>query len=172
LRGVGDLPEKRLLAVSDLVAMARSKKSSTIKLNMMMTKSLLKIGALSFLAAALVASPAQVLAQSTNKPAADKKAAAKGEKKSRSIPFEGNIASIDKAAKTVTVGKRTFQITSETKIFKADKPALLEEGAVGDYVTGSYQKAGEEKLVAHSIYFGGKNKGKDTPKKKEKTKEK
>lgn len=139
---------------------------------MMMTKSLLKISALSLLAAAMVAAPARVAAQSTNKPAADKKATAEGEKKSRFIPFKGNIASIDKAAKTVTVGKRTFQISSETKIFKADKPALLEEGAVGDYVTGSYQKAGEDKLVAHSIYFGGKNKGKDTPKPKEKASEK
>jgi hypothetical protein len=139
---------------------------------MMMTKSLLKISALSLLAAAMVAAPARVAAQSTNKAAADKKATAEGEKKSRSLPFQGHIASIDKAAKTVTVGKRTFQISSETKIFKADKPALLEEGAVGDYVTGSYQKAGEDKLVARSIYFGGKNKGKDTPKPKEKASEK
>ena len=113
--------------------------------------------------------PAQLLAQTTNKAPAEKKSSAekKGtEKKGRSIPFTGEVVAIDKTAKTITVDKRTFVVNSEAKIFKSDKPATLEEGAVGAYVTGSYIKTVEGPLVAHSVYFGGKNKGKPAEQKK------
>ncbi|HSU53280.1 MAG TPA: hypothetical protein VLT36_04400 [Candidatus Dormibacteraeota bacterium] len=119
-------------------------------------------------AAVLVASvPAR--AQSTNKAPAEKKSSATAEpstKKSRSIPFEGNVTGVDKSAKTLKVDKRTFQITSETKIYKGDKAALLESGTEGEYVTGSYKKTEDGKLIANSVYFGGKSKGKSAEKKK------
>lgn len=83
-----------------------------------------------------------------------------GEAKSRTLPFHGKLSAVDKMAKSISVGERTFQITSTTKIFKADKPALLEEGVVGELVTGSYKTNQDGKLAANSVYFGGKSAGK------------
>jgi len=123
----------------------------------------------SLLAAAMAAWPTLAPAQSTNKPAASTKAADKkttSEKKdagpkSQTIPFHGTLKEVDKAAKTIKVDKRTFEVTSETKkIYRGEKPVTLEDGVVGEYVTGSYTKASDGKLIAHSIYFGGKNKDK------------
>jgi len=116
---------------------------------------------------AMAAGPAQLLAQNTNKAVVPKKstAAEPAVKKSRAIPFSGNLKAVDKTAKTITVDKRTFQITAETKILKADKPASLENGVAGEYVTGSYTKSDDGKLLAHSIYFGGKTKAKGAEKK-------
>jgi hypothetical protein len=130
-------------------------------------KSLIRTGVLGLLAAVITITPLQLVAQSTNKPATDSKASApKAEaKKARSIPFEGDLAAVDKAAKTIKVGKRTFEITSDTKLFiKGDKPATLDQAVVGEYVTGSYRKTSDEKLVARNVYFGGKNKAKTSEK--------
>src|SRR6266850_4185359 len=126
-------------------------------------KSLFKSFAIALLAGVIAASP-QLLAQSTNKAPAEKKETV--EKKQAPIPFRGNIVTMDKRAKTITVNKRVFQITSETKIFKSDKPATFADGVVGDYVTGSYKKTDDGKLIAHSVYFGGKSGNKGTAEKK------
>jgi hypothetical protein len=135
-------------------------------------KSLFKSLRIAVFAVVIVASP-QLLAQTTNKAPAEKKSSTDkkepAEKKQASIPFRGNIVTMDKGAKTITVNKRTFQITSETKIFKSDKPATFADGAVGDYVTGSYKKTDDGKLIAHSVYFGGKSH--TAEKKKETTKD-
>jgi hypothetical protein len=139
-------------------------------------KSLIKSFAIAVFAVALATSP-QLLAQTTNKAPAEKKSSTEkkepAEKKSTSIPFRGNIVTMDKGARTITVNKRVFQVTSETKIFKADKPATFADGVVGDYVTGSYKKAEDGKLIANSVYFGGKGGGKahTAEKKKEPTKD-
>src|SRR4029077_14884729 len=118
-------------------------------------KSLCKSFAITVFALALATSP-QLLAQTTNKAPAEKKSSAEkkepAEKKQASIPFRGNIVTLDKNAKTITVNKRILQVTSETKIFKSDKPATFADGVVGDYVTGSYKKTADGKLIAHSIY--------------------
>jgi len=137
-------------------------------------KSLLKSLAIAAIAFSLGTS-SQLLAQTTNKAPAEKKSSTEknepAEKKQSPIPFHGNIVTFDKNAKTMTVGKRIFQITSETKIFKSDKPATFAEGVVGDYVTGSYKKADDGKLIAHSVYFGGKGKASTTEKKKDASKD-
>src|SRR5882724_4899528 len=126
-------------------------------------KSLFKSLAITAFAFALASAP-QLLAQTTNKAPAEKKSSAEkkepAEKKQAPIPFRGNIVTLDKNKKTITVNKRIFQITSETKIFKSDKPAAFADGVVGDYVTGSYKKAEDGKLIANSVYFGGKSGGK------------
>ena len=123
-------------------------------------KAILRIGALSLLAAAIAAAPAQLLAQSTNKPAADKKAAvAKKEpavKKKAAHPFHGKLAAVDKVAKTIKVGESIYQITSETKIAKAGKPATLEDGVVGEPVSGFVKPTDDGKMAATSVYFGAK----------------
>jgi hypothetical protein len=137
-------------------------------------KALLKSIAISLFAVALATS-SQPRAQSTNKVPAEKKSSTEkkepAEKKQASIPFRGNIVTMDKGARTITVNKRVFQITSETKIFKSDKPATFADGVVGDYVTGSYKKTDDGKLIAHSVYFGGKGKASTAEKKKEPAKD-
>ena len=137
-------------------------------------KPLLKLLTSTVFAVALATS-SQLLAQSTNKAPAEKKSSTEkkepAEKKQAPIPFRGNIVTLNKAAKTITVNKRTFQITSETKIFKSDKPATFADGVVGDYVTGSYTKTDDGKLIARSVYFGGKGKASTAEKKKEPAKD-
>jgi hypothetical protein len=135
----------------------------------MLITSTLKAATLSLLSAALLSTPIQLHAQATNKPAADKKSdkksateAKQSTSKPKSIPFHGNLVALDKSAKTISVDKRVFQVTSETKIFKGDKPATLDEGTTGEVVTGSYIKGDDGKLTAHSVYFGGKPKKPET----------
>jgi len=84
-------------------------------------------------------------------------------KKARPIPFHGKLASFSAPAKTITVGKRTFQLTAETKLYKGDKktPGSLNDAKVGAPVTGSYIKAADGKLMARSVYF--KPMGSETP---------
>jgi hypothetical protein len=70
-------------------------------------------------------------------------------KKARGLPFNGNVAAVDKAAKTITMtGKkqRIFHFTSETKINKNQKPSRIEALAVGDYVGGYAREAPDGKL--------------------------
>jgi len=129
-----------------------------------MLKSLLRIGGLTLLTLAIAGMPAQVLAQSTNVSAAAKKPAvqaketaketAKGQKKAGAHPFHGKLAAVDQVTKTITVGKTTYQITSETKIKKAGKPATLADGVVGEDASGYVKPAEDGKMVASSVNFG------------------
>jgi hypothetical protein len=91
-------------------------------------------------------------------PPAERKSSAQ-----RAIPFRGKVTAMDKAAKTVTVGARVFQITSETKILKGDQPGTLDDGVVGASVSGNYQEGGGGKLVAKMIRFGPKAETEDKP---------
>ena len=138
-----------------------------------MIKSVLRIGAVSLLAAAIAGMPAQLLAQSTNKPAAEKKSgAAKKEsaaKKKSAHPFRGKLAAVDKTAKTIQVGKSIYHITSETKITKAGQPATLEDGVVGEPTTGYVKPTEDGKMTATTVRFGPKvEKAGGEKKKKEK----
>lgn len=135
----------------------------------MKTKSIWSLGAASLLVLA-VAAPSPLSAQITNKPAAPKKPStetqepAKSEKKPSAGPFHGKLASVDQTAKTITVGKRTFLITSESKIKKDGKPALLQDGVVGEEVSGYVKPNDAGKLVATTVNFGPKSTAKPTEK--------
>jgi hypothetical protein len=138
-----------------------------------MMKSILKISALSLLAAAIAGLPLQLPAASTNKPAAAKKSGAENKdttaKKKVAHPFHGNLAAVDKSAKTIKLGESIYQITSETKITKAGKPATLDDGVVGE-VVGGYAKPTEDgKMAATSVRFGPKVDDKGGQKKKDTT---
>jgi hypothetical protein len=127
----------------------------------MTSKSILKLGVLSLLAFAIAGSPTPLLAQSTNKAPAKKTATAtkdtsKSDKKAAPVPFNGKLAKLDKINKTITVGKRTFQITSETKINKDSKPATFEDGVEGEVVRGSIKQTDDGKWVALTVNFGPK----------------
>src|SRR5204862_6509204 len=83
-------------------------------------------------------------------PATDKKTAAKP------IPFAGKITALDKQTKTVTIGKRVFHVTSETKIMKNEKPATLDDATVGEEVGGAYKQDAEKKMNLVSLRIGPK----------------
>lgn len=124
-----------------------------------MKKSIQKAVLLSLFASLAVGITSNLFAQTETNAPAEKKEAAPA-KKPAAIPFRGKLLAVDKTAKTITVEKRTFQITSETKIFKGDKPAVLEDGVLDEAVTGSYKKSEDGKLIAGSVYFGGKGEAK------------
>jgi hypothetical protein len=118
---------------------------------------IVRLVVLGLLTAAIAVAPTQILAQETkDKPAAEKKDAPKAD---TGIPFHGKITSVDQVAKTVTVGERVFQVTSNTKITKLGKPATLSDGAAGEEIGGSYIKGADGKLTAKSLRFGPKPEG-------------
>ena len=118
-------------------------------------------GTLACLSAVLIfGAQADLRAQTTNKTPTDKKASTEAtatEKAAKPGPFHGKLAALDKFAKTITVGKRSFQITSETKIKKGGKPATLEDGVVGETVSGYFKPSADGKLIATTINFGPKS---------------
>lgn len=143
--------------------------------NPIMTNSKLNSILLALLALAAAAFPVEVQAQNTNAPGVEHKEA-KTRKPPAVTPFHGKLKAVDKIAKTISVGELTIQITSETKILKEEKPAMLEDGVVGETVSGGYKKTADGKLDATKVTFGEKpgepNKEKTKDKAKDKTKEK
>jgi hypothetical protein len=134
-----------------------------------MKVSIVRFSLLAFIAASVANAPDRLLAQTTNKVPAENKAIApaNAEKAAKGGPFHGKLAAVDKVAKSIVVGKRTFQITSETKIKKAGKPATLDDAVVGETVSGYVKPTGEGKLAATTVNFGPKpapeSEGKQTP---------
>jgi hypothetical protein len=120
-----------------------------------MKRQILKIVTLSLFAAVFVAAPALSHAQdtSTNVPAASTP------KHRHGAPFHGTVSMLDTNAMTLTVGKLTVQVTSETKITKDGEPATLADGVVGEMASGYYKKDADGKLNATTIHFGSKKKG-------------
>jgi hypothetical protein len=120
-----------------------------------MIKSIGKLTLATILAALVVGVPLTMSAQDkTPAPTAPEASA-----KPKAIPFRGKLAEVDKVNKTITLDektKRTFLITSETKITKAGKPATLDDGVVGEDVAGQYLKGTDGKLTAKSVRFGPK----------------
>ena len=139
-----------------------------------MKKHIAKLSMLTLCAAAILVVPASSRAQdTTNAPAATppavpgvtppvepaapqtppvKKHSATS---SATLPFRGTLTAVDTNAMTLTVGKRTFNMTSETIVTKDDKPALLADGVAGEPVRGAYKKNAEGKLDAVTVRFGG-----------------
>lgn len=125
-----------------------------------------QIALYAIIAAALIAAPATMRAE--DKPAKKPEAAEAGAPsvKKHGLPFHGKVAAVDATAMTVTVGKLTINVTSETKIAKEGKPATLADIKVGEVITGHYQKDDAGKLNASVIHIGGKGEGKGENKKK------
>jgi hypothetical protein len=127
-----------------------------------MIKKILKLGIVTLLAAAVVGLPAQLSAQSTNPPAGTN--GPPPMKKMRGHPFHGKLAEVDKTAKTIKVGETTYEITSKTRIMKDGKPGTLEDGVVGEDVSGSATTDADGKHIAASVYFGKRpGKAPDSP---------
>ena len=75
---------------------------------------------------------------------------------SRPRPLSGRIAEVDHIHKTIKVGKSVVYITSETRIYKDGKPAILEDAKVGDEVGISYVRAEDGRMLARSVRIGPK----------------
>ncbi len=131
-----------------------------------MKRTILKITTLSLFAAVLLAVPMFAsAAESTNAAAKSGSENTAPHKKHDILPFHGKIKAVDTKAMTLTVGERTFAITSETKITKDNLPATLSDGVVGEMVGGAYKKSTDGKLDATTINFGQKSDGDNKAKK-------
>ena len=116
-----------------------------------------RIFAFALLAISIASAPAQLPWQ-TNKIVKQipEKKEPSGQKKPSPGPFHGKLAALDKAARTITVGKRTFHITSASRINKTGKPATLDDGVIGEPVSGYVKPAEDGRLIATTINFGPK----------------
>lgn len=127
-----------------------------------MKKNILKIVVLSVVAAAIALGPTPGFAQEKKKDEAaseNKDAPKEGKKgKREGLPARGKLTAVDKTAKTVKVGERTFHVTAETRIRKAGQTAKLDDAVVGEEV-GVYYKEEAGKLMALSLRFGPQPEG-------------
>jgi hypothetical protein len=124
-----------------------------------MKRHIAKLSMLTLCAAALLAVSALSRAQdATNTPAAPTKPVRKhAATSSATLPFRGTVTAVDTNAMTLAVGKRTFNMTSETKITKDGKPAVLADGVAGEPVSGAYKKAADGTLNATTVHFSTKS---------------
>ena len=110
--------------------------------------------------ASLLILPGSLVAQKTNPPAPETKAgtpsATAPAKKPSAGPFHGKLGAVHLEAKTIQVGKRTFHITGETKLYKGGKPATLAEAVVGEVVSGYVKPTDDGKLWATTVNLGPK----------------
>ena len=108
--------------------------------------------------AAAAETPPAAAAQTPPATAAQTPPVKKHGTKPATLPFHGTLTAVDTNAMTLTVSKRTFEMTSETIVTKDGKPAVLSDGVVGEPVRGAYKKNAEGKLDAITVRFGGKQK--------------
>lgn len=71
-------------------------------------------------------------------------------------PLAGRIAEVDQVNKTLKVGKTVVYITSETRITKDGKPAVLADAKPGDEVGISYVPGENGRYIARSVRIGPK----------------
>jgi len=120
-----------------------------------MKKQIVKL-TLSLFATAILIAPVLSRAQDTGTNTSPAQTAPVKPKKHEGAVFRGTVSAVDAKAMTLTVGQRTFDVTSETKITKNGQPAILSDIAVGDKVGGAYKKTADGKLAATTINDGKK----------------
>jgi hypothetical protein len=124
-----------------------------------MKKHIARLSMLTLCAAAILAVPALSCAQdNANAPAAagqSPPARKHNAMPSDTLQFHGTLSAVDTNAMTLTVGKSTFDMTSETIITKDGKPAVLADGVAGGQVRGAYKKNEDGKLDAVTVRFAG-----------------
>ena len=104
-----------------------------------------------------------VSAQAEDKPAADKPAEASKADAAPAKPkmtyYSGALGALDKAAKTITIKKKsdekTFTFTSDTKFNKGGKKATIDDGVVGEPAAVGYLET-DGKTEVKTIRFGPK----------------
>jgi len=123
-----------------------------------MNKKLTRMLGIGLMALAIAGLQINLQAQGAEGSASKEKAA----KANKTLPFNGTLKAVDKAAGTVTVGNRTFKLTAETKYLQGG----IDQAKIGEKVGGSYWKSDDGTLTVNSIRFGPKP---DKKEKKEKT---
>jgi hypothetical protein len=120
-----------------------------------------KIALFSLIAATVIAVPVWLHAQDTNSAAPSSSDTTPAPKHKHGAPFRGTVDGVDTNAMTLTVGSRTFQITSTTKISSNGQPGILADATIGEPVTGYYRPDSDDTntLNAVSVHLG-KGKGK------------
>jgi len=76
--------------------------------------------------------------------------------KANPLPYRGKVGSVDIAAKTFAVGKRTIKVTNQTKITKQGADATMVDIVAGEKVSGSYWKKDDGSLEAKNVKVGAK----------------
>ena len=136
-----------------------------------MKKTTVKLTLLSLITAGIISAPVLLRADdsSTNAtasataPDATAPAAPAKHKKHNGLPFHGTLDGADTNAMTLTVGSRTFAVTSKTKITKDGQPAVLADGVIGQPISGYYKTDTDgTTLDAVTIHFGAKMKKSDS----------
>ena len=126
---------------------------------------ILKITGLGLFAVAVVATPIASHAQDATAPAAA--TTTKKAKKITGMTFSNTkVSAVDTNAMTITVGKHTFNVTSETKLTKDGQPATLADVTVGGKVTAFCKTGTDGKLNATTVDYSTKT---ASPKKKKAT---
>ncbi|MDB6134082.1 MAG: hypothetical protein JWM59_2325 [Verrucomicrobiales bacterium] len=90
----------------------------------------------------------------------------------KTLPFYGEVAAVDEAAKTIKIAENTYHVTDATVIHDGDNAAKFSDVKAGRKIGGSYiTTAGKKELV--KLNLGVKQEaGKRAPKEKEKEKAK
>jgi hypothetical protein len=122
-----------------------------------------KIALFSLIAASVIAVPVWLHAQdasSSTTASSSSDTTPATPKHKHGAPFRGTVDGVDTNAMTLTVGSRTFQITSTTKIANNGQPGVLSDATVGEPVTGYYRPDPDNTntLDAVSVHLG-KSKG-------------
>jgi hypothetical protein len=79
------------------------------------------------------------------------------------VPFNGKIKTVNKDAKTFSVGERTFHIATDTRIMKAGKPATLADAVVGEDAGGAFKRSDDGKLMVTTVRFGPRPEAENEP---------
>ncbi|MEJ5239501.1 MAG: DUF5666 domain-containing protein [Limisphaera sp.] len=87
-------------------------------------------------------------------PAGERRSQTTAPAQNRPRPLAGRIAEVDQIHKTIKVGNSVVYITSETRITRDGKPAILEDAKVGDEVGISYVRDETGRMVARSVRIG------------------
>jgi len=122
-----------------------------------------KIALLTLIAATALTVPVWLHAQDASSTTPSTSDTTPAPKHKHGAPFRGTVGSVDTNAMTLTVGSRTFQITSTTKISNNGQPAILADATNGEAVTGYYRPDADNTntLDAVSVHLGkGKGSGK------------
>ena len=83
--------------------------------------------------------------------------AKKEDQNGRLVPFHGKLDSVDKTAKSIKSGERTFQVMPATKITKDGvQPGTLEDAKVGESIGGAYREGDGGKYQLVSLRLGPK----------------
>lgn len=87
-------------------------------------------------------------------PSGERRSETATQARNRPRPLTGRIAEVDQVHKTIKVGNSVVHVTSETRITKDGKPAILEDAKVGDEVGISYVRDETGRMVARSVRIG------------------